>query len=447
VKVTIIGGGSFQWVPNLVCDLLRTDALDGLDLALVDIDPRPLDPMAQWVRTAAEGYGRRVTVSTTTDRRAALAGSDAVVVTISTGGFASMAQDLAVPERFGFRQSVGDSVGPGGINRAVRNIPVLVGIARDMKQLCPDAWMLNITNPMTVLTRAVRKATGIKAVGLCHEITHVRWEVALLAQCGFEDTRPELVGVNHFPLVTKMPAGDRDGFEILRSVADGSFVDPPWANEHTSAESFRRRNQVKLWFFDRYGVLPAAGDRHLVEFVPGFLTPETSWGADWGVHLTTIADRERDQGAYVERLDKLLTGAEAAPQHDSGELVAPFLDSLVTGTSRRMPLNLPNVGQAPQLGLDAIVESMAVVDADGPHVENPVTAPAPLAELLRRVSVAQEHVVEAVLTADLDGLRDAHALDPFAGRGDQRDRDRMVLELLQATADWLSPEWQKVAAG
>ena len=159
-------------------------------------------------------------MATTTDQRRALDGADFVIVTISTGGFDSMAVDLDVPARYGIRQSVGDSVGPGGINRALRNIPVLVGIGRDMEEVCPDAWLLNITNPMTTLTRSVCRETTIKTVGLCHEVGNWCMDLAIALGKPAEAVRPTVVGVNHFPVVTALDVDGEDGFEILRELVD-----------------------------------------------------------------------------------------------------------------------------------------------------------------------------------------------------------------------------------
>ncbi len=154
-RIVVVGGGSFQWVPKLLIDLVNTPSLADAELVLQDINPDPLEPMADFVRHVVGLKGVNLTVSTTTNQREALAGADYVVVTISTGGFASMRHDLEIPEKHGIKQSVGDTVGPGGIMRALRNIPVLVGIARDMQEVCDDAWLLNLTNPMSALCRAV----------------------------------------------------------------------------------------------------------------------------------------------------------------------------------------------------------------------------------------------------------------------------------------------------
>ena len=173
-RVAIVGGGSFQWVPKLVVDLATTPALAAATIVLHDIDPGPLPRMAAWVEHVADRLGVGLTVETTTDRRAALPGADFVVATISTGGFDAMRHDLAVPRRHGVVQSVGDTVGPGGISRALRNIPVFLAIAADMAECCPDAWLLNLTNPMTTICRAVTRETPVRTVGLCHELTKMR---------------------------------------------------------------------------------------------------------------------------------------------------------------------------------------------------------------------------------------------------------------------------------
>jgi len=220
MRVTIIGGGSYQWGPKLVVDLLGTPSLAGMDLVLEDIDADAARTLAAYAERAAEVMGAKATVSATTDQRRALEGADYVVVTISTGGFRSMAVDLDVPAAHGIKQSVGDSVGPGGISRALRNIPVLVGIARDMEQVCAGAWMLNITNPMTCLTRAVARETTVPVVGLCHEVENFCMDMAIAFGKAHTALRPVVAGVNHFPLVTELDVEGADGLGLLLDMVD-----------------------------------------------------------------------------------------------------------------------------------------------------------------------------------------------------------------------------------
>src|SRR5580704_6837413 len=247
MQITIIGGGSYQWTPELLADLLGTASLRGAHVVLEDIDPTPLDKMQALAGMVNESLGAGATFDATTDQRRALEGADFVIVTISTGGFDSMAIDLDVPARYGIRQSVGDTVGPGGINRSLRNIPVLVGVAEDMGKICPDAWMLNITNPMTCLTRAVCRQTAVKTVGLCHEVGNWSMDLAIALGKPAEAVSPTVAGVNHFPVVTALDVDGADGFAILSEMveeAGGLAALAPHAGR-PEAEEFSRLDFVQ----------------------------------------------------------------------------------------------------------------------------------------------------------------------------------------------------------
>lgn len=444
MQVTIVGGGSYQWTPELLADLLGTPSLHGMHLVLEDVDPEPLPKMEALAKKLDDALGSRVTVEATTDQRRALDGADFVVVTISTGGFESMAVDLDVPARHGIRQSVGDTVGPGGVCRALRNVPVLVDIGRAMEEACPDAWMLNITNPMTALTRAVCRETSVKTVGLCHEVGNWCLDLAIALGKPAEAVRPTVVGVNHLPVVVALDVDGEDGFAVLRDIVAEAGGLPALAPrpgqpeaEEFSRLDFARRHLLKLTLFDRWGALPAAGDRHVAEFLPSVITEASGWGAHFNVELTTIARRQEHQAGYVADVDAWLDGSKDLQTWQSGELPAPVIDSLVTGTRREVPANIPNAGQCPDLPDEAVVESICVVDGEGVRGRDRATAPAPYAELLRRHVAVQEMTVEAALAGDRGLAAAAFALDPLAGRGDLGSTDAMVDELLAGTARWL----------
>lgn len=449
-RIAIVGGGSYQWVPKLLLDIVNTPSLAATELVLQDIDPVPLEPMTEFVREVAARQGIPLTVRSTTDQRDALEGAEYVVVTISTGGFESMRHDLEIPERHGIKQSVGDTVGPGGVMRALRNIPVLVGIARDMQECCPDAWMLNITNPMTTLCRAVTRETPVKTVGLCHEVAMAQFTLSQLIGADFRSFDFEVTGVNHLPLITRMRVDGADGFELLRELLDdrARVAEEPvklpegFGHEATSfGGQFKKgdlldANQVKFALFERFGVLPAAGDRHLVEFFPGFLTEESEWGRRWGVGLTTIADREVWVDYYKGEFTKL-RDARDLPHTPSGEIVAPMLDSFLRDKPRSFPMNLPNTGQCPDLPPDVVVESMCTADGDGLRGRDEARAPGALAEWLRRIVASQEATVRAALTGDRGQVVEAMMLDPLAGRIDFDHLEQMTDEMLAATSRWL----------
>ncbi len=450
-RIAVIGGGSFQWVPKLVVDIANTPSLHDAELVFEDLNPDPLPRMAEWVAHVARSRAIPLRARTTTSLADALDGADWVVVTISTGGFASMRADLEIPARYGIAQSVGDSVGPGGITRALRNIPVFLGLAREMQDRCPDAWMLNITNPMTTICRAVTRETPIKTVGLCHEIAVTQFLLSLLLDADFREMRFEIAGVNHLPIITGFTIGDIDGFDRLRAVLDDPAraaerlpMDLPDAieirkrspGEHWTRGDLIEANRLKFELFSRFGALPAAGDRHLAEFFPGFLTEESQWGEAWGVELTTIDARVQWQARHRTEFDAMFAAPEIS-RMPSGEIVAACIDSTIRNHPRDLPLNLPNAGQCPDLPESVVVESICIVDGAGMRGRDAAVLPPGLAEQVRRVSAAQELTVEAAVSGDRDAVLGAMMADPLAGRTDFHELERMTDELLAATAEWL----------
>jgi alpha-galactosidase len=233
--------------------------------------------------------------------------------------------------------------------------------------------------------------------------------------------------VNHLPWITELRIEGDDGFARLRQAIE----------EREEAAFFPRENALKLAMLDRFGALPGAGDRHVAEFFPGILTEETGWGDAWGIHLTSIDDRERDETSYRADLAAMAAGTKPMQTWQSGELVAPLIDSLLTGTRRSMPLNIPNAGQAPYLPHDVVVETMCDVDDKGIRGAGAPEPPDPCAAWTRRHVDVQELTVEAAVTGDRGLVHAALALDPLAGRIDWRDVEAMGDALLAATARWL----------
>jgi alpha-galactosidase len=379
-RIVIIGGGSNQWTPSLLNDIANTRSLHEAEIVLEDINPEPLPRMAEYVEHVARIRDIPLRATYTTDQRVALEGADYVVVAISTGGFASMRHDVEVPARHGIKLSVGDA-GPAGVSRTLRNVPVMVGIARDMHEICPEAWLLNLTNPMTQLVRAITRETNVKTVGLCHEVTICRFYLSMWLGETFMDLEPTVVGVNHLPFMTKLRVGDADdGLDRLRELIDGppdaldeklpmaipegiGHGPKPGAGDEWTKADLLAVNQVKIELFRRFGALPASNDRHLCEYFAGFLTEQSSWGDRWRVHLTTIAEREAWEQRYKEELTTRLASNEVS-RMPSGEMVAPLIDSIIRDKRGTFPFNIPNAGQAVGIPDDVVVETMCVADGD-----------------------------------------------------------------------------------
>lgn len=439
LKITIIGGGSYAWTPTIFRDLVVTEELEGSTICLEDIDPAALRDQERLARKILKTSGRKVKLQSTTSQAEALDGANFVILTISTGGLDAMEHDIGIPLKYGIYQAVGDTVGPGGLARALRNIPVVVGIGHDMEKHCPNAWMINYTNPMTTLTRAMWRYTRTRTIGLCHELFGTLSFIAQLF--GIEDRHEievQAAGINHLLWILSMRIRGEDGFEMLRRyLADHKAfgrkrVVRKSGQETTHAQTLTGSHQVKLALFEAFGALPAAGDRHVAEFFPHFLTEATHSGVDWGVHLTTVAERKTSwlPGA-ITRTKEMLAGKRAIELTRSGETASLIIAALA---GRRPPLidvmNLPNQGQVPELPLDVVVETMAGADRVGARGLAAGRLPMGVLNVLMTHVINQELVVEAAMTGDRHLALQALLNDPLTR--DFKDAHKMLDEMIEA---------------
>ena len=336
------------------------------------------------------------------------------MLSITTGGLEAMRRDLEIPERYGIYQPVGDTVGPGGLARAWRNIPVVVEIARTIERVCPDAWLLNLTNPMTTLCRAVAKTTRVCTIGLCHELTGALHSF-VGPVLGVEDIgrfHPQVAGVNHLPWLLSLGLDGRDVLPDLRNaVAAGGL-------ERLQLDMSRAGNfgghRLKARLLGLFGALPVAGDRHVAEFFSNFLKPETPWGPFSGIHLTTIEDRYAWLASWKARAGRWLSGEELIDLQPSSEGMASVIGALHSGRPHIEVMNLPNTGQVPDLPLGAVLETMGVVDGAGarPFAVGPL--PPGIDAVVRRHVANQEMIVDAALERRRDLALQALMNDPLA---------------------------------
>jgi alpha-galactosidase len=451
-RIVIVGGGSFHWAPRLLADFANTPSLAGADVVLHDLDTERMDRMEELGGEIARRRNIQMRVRSEADRRVALRGADFVITAFSVGGFDSMQHDIEIPQRFGIRQPIGDSVGPGGIMRALRSIPVLLDVGRDVEAVAPDAWLVNVTNPLTALCRSVTRETGAKTVGLCNEWVGCAWALSLLFDCGMHEIDPVLGGVNHFPVATKLRVGDDDGFARLRAILgdpDQAAIEPIWMDPPERAGWTKvapadfwtkldviENNRVRLEMFSRYGALPGSGDHHAVEFMPNVVHAGNNYGEGWRIHHYGMPGHRRDADDDVVFYEEM-RDAPDVPRVPSGELVAALLDGMVTGNARELPVNLPNAGNVTNLADGAVVEIMGVADSAGVRGRDTTTVPGIMGEYLRRVNTAQEWTVEAALTGDRTLVLEAMLADAMATQIAYDDLVAMTEEMLAATARWL----------
>jgi alpha-galactosidase len=427
LRIAYIGGGSRGWAWGLMSDLVSAPDISG-EVRLYDID-----------RTAAENnviigqkFNRAEGARSHWDYVAsatlgeALVGADFVVISILPGTFDEMESDVHAPEKYGIYQSVGDTSGPGGIVRALRAIPMFEQIATAIKKHCPKAWVINYTNPMTVLIRTLyRVFPEIKAFGCCHEVFGTQKLLAAMVQDKYgiadiprEEIKVEVTGVNHFTWLTKAQFRNIDLFplyaEYAEKYAETGFARPGSKDENWMNNAFSCNHRVKFDLFRRFGAIAAAGDRHLAEFCEGsWYLQSPACVAAWHFGLTPVSWRKQDLQKRLEKARRRAGGEEEVKLRPTGEDGVNQIRALLGLHTMVTNVNLPNVGQIPNLPLGAVVETNAVFEAD--HVTPLMAGPLPhrIYPLISRIVGEQEMVVEAALTRDTELAFQAFTNDPL----------------------------------
>lgn len=435
-KIVIVGGGSFAWGPLFIRDIMLIPELSDVHIVLHDIDPEALD-LVYAVGTKAIGAGRStITLEKTEDLDAALQAADFVILTITTGGLEAMRHDLEIPARYGIVQAVGDTVGPGGLARGLRNIPVVVEIARRMEAICPDAWLLNYTNPMSTLTRAVSRETNIKVIGLCHEWIGVRGKLASAFEVAADEIQATIAGINHLPWLLQLKVRGEDGMPRLQQLAADILATRGSALGYKDDDAWSTidRGMVKARLFQIYGGMPVAGDRHLAEFFPFFLTEATGFGKEFGLELTDIEERYQWRADDRDRLTEILTeDFDLSPllAEDSGEAANKIIAALVTNRSYHGIMNLPNQGQIANLPPGSVVETLGIVDATGARGISAGPLPVGMHAVVSRHVSNQELIVEAALLGKRSLAFQALMNDPMICL-EPNDAELMLGEMLSA---------------
>ncbi|HEX3589295.1 MAG TPA: hypothetical protein VHV74_06660 [Pseudonocardiaceae bacterium] len=412
----LIGAGSTVFTPGLLRDITSSGAFEDYTVHLVDIDADAATTMAAIGRRLAERHGSTVRFAAHTDRRDALPGARFVTTTIAVGGARGWRADLEVPARYGIRQTVGDSVGPGGVLRALRHVPELVGIATDVADLALDAWLINYSNPLTANVRAITGHTPVRAIGLCHGTMHTK--SALCRALGLDPGQVHAVfaGLNHLCWLLDIRHRDTDLCPRLRAMVaeQAGGPDAPSSREegpHAAVSADLSRT---------FGLYPAPGDRHVAEFFPGYLTRghtgELPWGLQGGQDMTIEYIGEKDR--LWDELRGQADGSQevlVTANQEAERVVAVATALLGDADTVELAVNLPNAGQIPNLPPEAVVEVPAVVGADRITGLGVGRLPHAIAAVLRARVDQQELTVRAALTGERATAIQALTLDPLVG--------------------------------
>jgi alpha-galactosidase len=399
-RVVFVGAGSVVFTRQLVTDLLRFSDLPIIDLVLHDVNAERLAVARGTAEQVSRRLGRPVNLEATLDRREALDGADFVVNMVQVGGIAATRVDLELPASFDLRQTIGDTTGIGGIFRALRTFPVLSELARDMKELCPDAWFLNYTNPMAMNVWWLSVVSPeLRAVGLCHSVYWTVNDLCDLVGVPLEGTTYRAAGVNHQAWLYEWSHNGEDLYPRLR--------------EKIAAEPELER-RVRVEMFRRIGYYPTETSEHSSEYLSWFLRDDEQIERFRLKPLEYLGISEENVAEFEGAKASLANGTdiELHDEGDAAEYAPQIIHSMLTGTEREIHANVVNRGLISNLPEGAVVEVPARVDAAG--VTPLAVGDIPLQGAVHNrtyLSVA-ELTVQAALTGNRDYVRQAMLVDP-----------------------------------
>lgn len=454
-KIAYIGGGSRGWAWRLMADLAMEPELSGT-VSLYDIDSeaaRNNEIIGNRLSGRKEAAGKwRYEVAP--DIGEALRGADFVIISIMPGTLDEMQSDVHEPERYHIWQSVGDTVGPGGIVRALRTIPMYVDIANAIKEFAPEAWVINYTNPMSLCVKILYHVfPEIKAFGCCHEVFGTQKILRNILQDEYDLTdvdRQEImvnvVGINHFTWFTEASCRGIDLFPVYKKYVDSHYDtgytkgDNSWLNR-----SFSSGQRVKFDLFRKYGYIAAAGDRHLAEFMPGdqyLKSPDTA--AQWMFALTTVASRKKELIQRLAKSEALVKGEEEVKLEPSGEEGVLLIKALCGLTRCISNVNIPNTaGQIPNLPRTTVVETNAVFSKDHIHPVMAGDVPDFVLPLILPHAENQESILKAAVECNFDLALGALMNDPNAKAWIREEQGRELLTaMMRNTRKYLPKGWK-----
>lgn len=457
IKIAYIGGGSKQWARCFMQDLSLAEGIGG-EVSLYDIDKEAAlrnqkiatrlhahpDAIAPFTYTVADTLGDCLT------------GADFVLISILPGTFREMRSDVHAPEEYGIYQAVGDTVGPGGILRAMRTIPIYEGFARAIREYCPNAWVLNLTNPMSACVKALYdNFPEIKAFGCCHEVFHAQDFLTCVLketrgiQADRRDIYTDASGVNHFTWITEARYQDTDLMALLPEFMERFFESGYYEHGSKDAwktDSFAYGNRVKMDLFRRYGALAAAGDRHLVEFMNNnWYLGSPRMAEYWHYSLTSVDFRERQQAQRIAESIAMAKGELDFAPGSSGEELVRLLRAILGLETAVSNVNMPNHGQMPGLPEGSIVETNCVF-TNG--LVKPVTAkplPAGALALVQRNCANIDLTCEGVRERDMDKLFAAFLNQPLCSGLTFAQGQALFTRMCENTKAYLSAYYPQFA--
>lgn len=412
INIAYIGGGSRGWAWGLMGDLALEKELGG-HIRLYDID-------AEAAKTneiignrimAASDAPNRWTYTAVPTLEEALRDAQFVIISILPGSFDEMEIDVNVPQAYGIYQSVGDTVGPGGILRTMRTVPMYVEFARAIEKVCPDAWVISYTNPMCACVGTLyRVFPNIKAFGCCHEVfsTQELFAKLLETECGIEgiarqDIHLNVQGINHFTWVNEATWQNTDLLPLYKDAAEkyGETGYAVSAEDDDKNNHFRNKHKVAFDLYRHYGLIPAAGDRHISEFMPPWYLDSKDPEPRWGFDLTPISFRKEERDELIRLSGQYASGEKSFVPAPSGEEGVRQIRALCGLETFVTNVILPNVGQMDGLPLGSVVETNALFSKNSIKPVFAGRLPEQVNAIVLRHAVNQTNIVTAGIKKDI----------------------------------------------
>ena len=432
-KITFMGAGSTVFAKNVLGDSMMTPALEDSVIALYDIDAVRLEDSKRMLDTINRNNGSKATIETylgVENRKAALRGANYVVDAIQVGGYEPCTvTDFEIPKKYGLRQTIADTLGIGGIFRALRTIPVLFDFARDMEEVCPDAWFLNYTNPMAMLSGAMQRYTGVKTVGLCHSV-QVCCE-GLMKGLGMEydDTvQWKIAGINHQAWLLEVTKNGVDRY--------------PEIKRRALARTEKHHDMVRYEIMKRFGYYVTESSEHNSEYMPYFIKSTHPELIDqFNIPLDEYPRRCINQIAEWEKMRENLLGDENLTHTRSREYASYIMEAMETNRPFKFGGNVINTGLITNLPSNACVEVPCIADASGVQSVFIGDLPEQCAAMNRTNINPQLLAIEAAVTKKKDYIYQAAMLDPHTAAELTIDQIvSMCDDLIEAHKGWL-PEY------
>lgn len=406
-RIAFIGAGSLGFTRNLIRDLMTFDLLKDSTLVLMDIDKQRLDFAKQAAQTIIKKANCSAKVVATLNRKTALKGADAVLCTILAGGVQVWRHDIEIPKKFGVDINVGDTRSVSGVFRALRTIPVMLDICRDIERYCPDAILLNYTNPMSMLCRAMQLKTNVKVTGLCHSVQGTARMLAEWIKAPLDEITYKCAGINHQAWYLEYKRNGKDAYPQLRQAVKRKKIynEEVVRNEmfmhlgYYVTESSGHNSEYNWWF------------RKRPDLVEKYCNHGTSWNP--GVYAFILNDYLRQERCWKKDVAKWFADGATMPMERGPEYAANIINAYMGGKKFEFNGNVPNAGLIPNLPDDACVEVPLVIDKKG-FTSKCVGPLPPQCAALNNINIAvEEMAVEAALTGDPTLVFHALAYDPL----------------------------------